>query len=94
MECEHVNSLQPAPPRAAGCEECLRMGMSWVHLRLCLTCGHVGCCDGSPGQHATRHLHATSHHVVASFEPGEHWARCCVDQAELDVPEQFEQYLR
>ena len=94
MLCEHEIDIDPLPPRTRGCEECLKTGTPWVHLRLCLTCGHVGCCDSSPGRHATRHAHATEHPVVASFEPGERWAWCYVDQIEVDVPEEFEPYLR
>ena len=95
MICEHEEGLEPVPPGTPeGCEECLRLGMPWVHLRLCLSCGHVGCCDSSPGRHATRHAHATAHPVAASFEPGERWAWCYVDQIEVDVPEEFEPYLR
>jgi hypothetical protein len=90
--CAREIGLEPAPPRtSAGCEECLRAGTSWVHLRLCLSCGHVGCCDSSPGRHATRHAR---HPVVASDEPGEHWAWCYVDQAEVDLPAQAVPYLR
>lgn len=96
MLCEHELELKPAPPRTpTGCEECLRAGnSSWVHLRLCLTCGHVGCCDSSPGRHATRHAHDTGHPVIASYEPGERWAWCYVDQSEVDLPELAEPYLR
>ena len=95
MICEHEEGLEPVPPRTPdGCEECLRLGTPWVHLRLCLSCGHVGCCDSSPGRHATRHAHTTEHPVAASFEPGERWAWCYVDQAEVNVPEEFEPYLR
>ena len=94
MICEHELGLEPNPPRSAGCEECLKLGTPWVHLRLCLTCGHVGCCDSSPGRHATKHFHHTSHPVVASYEPGERWAWCYVDQEELDVPEEFTPFLR
>ena len=72
MICQHLASAQPVPPRAQGCEECLRDGTQWVHLRLCLTCGHVGCCDSSPGRHATKHFHHSHHPVIASFEPSEH----------------------
>jgi len=63
-----------------GCEECLDRGDSWVHLRLCMTCGHVGCCDDSPNRHATRHFHATKHPVIKSFEPAERWAWCYLDE--------------
>jgi hypothetical protein len=95
MTCEHAAKVQPVPPRTpTGCEECLAAGTSWVHLRLCLTCGHVGCCDSSPGRHATRHAHATSHPVIASYEPGERWAWCYTDQVGVDLPPQAVPYLR
>jgi uncharacterized UBP type Zn finger protein len=94
MLCEHEQDLEPVGPRTKGCEECLRTGQRWVHLRLCLTCGHVGCCDSSPGRHATHHFHDSNHPVMASFEPGERWAWCFLDQEALEVPEQFEPYLR
>jgi uncharacterized UBP type Zn finger protein len=80
--CEHVPTA-PHAPRAAGCEECLASGMRWVHLRLCLSCGHVGCCDSSPGRHATRHYRTAHHPVVQSFEPGETWGWCYVDETML-----------
>ncbi|MGE2771806.1 UBP-type zinc finger domain-containing protein [Rhodococcus sp. 1.20] len=67
-------------PYPQGCEECLRLGTPWVHLRLCLTCGHVGCCDSSPGRHASAHAHAIGHPIVQSMEPGEDWRWCYVDQ--------------
>ena len=94
MTCEHIIDIDPVPARAPGCEECLKTGSRWVHLRLCLTCGHVGCCDSSPGRHATRHFHQTAHPVIASFEPGERWAWCYVDQATLEVPDTVTPYLR
>ena len=95
MTCEHAAKVRPVPPRTpTGCEECLAAGTSWVHLRLCLTCGHVGCCDSSPGRHATRHAHATSHPVIASYEPGERWAWCYTDQVGVDLPSQAVPYLR
>jgi uncharacterized UBP type Zn finger protein len=94
MLCEHEIGLNAIAPRTNGCEECLKTGMQWVHLRLCLSCGHVGCCDSSPGRHATKHFRHTTHPVIASFEPGERWAWCYVDEAELDVPPAFEPYLR
>lgn len=71
---------RPAP---GGCEECVKTGARWVHLRECLTCGHVGCCDSSPNKHATAHFHATKHPIVSSAEPGETWAWCYVDQRVL-----------
>jgi uncharacterized UBP type Zn finger protein len=83
-----------SPPRGAGCEECLKTGMKWVHLRVCLSCGHVGCCDSSPGRHATGHYLATTHPVMVSLEPGEHWAWCYVDSTTLEVPPDYARYLR
>ena len=71
-------------PSTPGCRECLEAGGVWVHLRLCLTCGHVGCCDSSPNQHATKHFHATEHPVIKSFEPGETWAWCYTDESFAD----------
>ena len=67
-------------PRTFGCQECLAQGEGWVHLRLCMSCGHVGCCDSSRNKHATRHFHATRHPVMKSFEPGEDWAWCYLDE--------------
>lgn len=81
--CAHISasaSEHPAPNTPAGCEECLAAGGRWVHLRLCLECGHVGCCDSSPGKHATAHFHGTGHPVIRSFEPGEAWRWCYVDE--------------
>jgi hypothetical protein len=83
--CSHVAEICPVEPHTPqGCEECLRTGSQWVHLRLCLSCGHVGCCDSSPGKHATKHFHATEHPMVRSFEPGEDWAWCYVDHLFLE----------
>ena len=92
--CTHLDQVEDVTPSGEGCEDCIPIGGRWVHLRLCMTCGHVGCCDSSPGKHATRHAHRTAHPVIASYEPGELWAWCYVDQMELDVPEQFWEYLR
>lgn len=80
--CDHlVEASSRAVPRTpSGCEECIEEGIVWVHLRLCLTCGHVGCCDSSIGNHATQHFHDTSHPVMRSFEPGEAWRWCYVDE--------------
>ena len=77
--CEHVSQIAEVTPSADGCEECLKIGGRWVHLRLCKTCGHVGCCDNSPNKHATKHYHATQHPVIKSFEPGEEWGYCYPD---------------
>ena len=78
--CHHLDESPRAKPRAKGCEECLKMGDRWVHLRVCLECGHVGCCDSSKNKHATKHFHATQHPLVQSIEPGENWIWCYVDQ--------------
>lgn len=79
-QCTHINEIQSVTPSANGCEDCLKTGDSWVHLRLCMTCGHVGCCDSSKNKHATRHFHSTRHPVIKSFEPGEDWGFCYPDQ--------------
>lgn len=86
MPCTHLTDPTPPTPSGDGCVECLRDGGTWVHLRLCQECGHVGCCDSSPGRHATAHAHATEHPVVRSFEPGEEWFYCYVDDVALEVP--------
>ena len=88
--CTHLEEVTPLAPRTDGCQECLEIGSWWVHLRLCLTCGHVGCCDSSPNRHATRHFHETTHPVIASLEPGERWAWCYVDEMMLDLPVRLE----
>ena len=71
------------PDEVAGCEECLAEGTKWLHLRMCQTCGHIGCCDNSPGKHATAHFHGTSHPIIRSAEPGEDWSWCYVDEVML-----------
>jgi uncharacterized UBP type Zn finger protein len=79
--CTHLSEVRDVEPRTPeGCEECLKIGSGWVHLRLCLSCGHVGCCDNSPNKHATKHFHETRHPIIRSFEPGEDWGWCYVDQ--------------
>jgi len=77
--CSHLEEAKDTAPRARGCEECLKTGDSWVHLRVCESCGHVGCCDSSPNRHATAHFHTTHHPVIRSIEPGEHWRYCYLD---------------
>lgn len=79
-QCHHLNQIREVNPHSRGCEECLKMGDTWVHLRLCLTCGHVGCCDSSKNKHATKHFHASNHPIIRSFEPGENWCWCYIDQ--------------
>lgn len=84
--CEHLGEVRDVTPRTpAGCEECLRKGTQWVHLRLCLECGHVGCCDNSVGKHATKHFHRTGHPIIRSFEPRENWGWCYVDELMFEL---------
>ncbi len=82
--CPHLKQIQDVSPNTDGCEECLKTGGQWVHLRLCMMCGHVGCCDSSPNRHATKHFHKTSHPIMKSLEPGEDWGWCFVDEVEFD----------
>jgi len=85
--CRHVDLEHTVKPSSWGCEDCLRMGASWVHLRLCMTCGHVGCCDQSPNRHATAHAHSNPDHpVIRSYEPHEDWWYCYVDDLMFDIP--------
>ena len=80
VTCTHLDQVTvERPDHVAGCEDCLKIGAHWVHLRVCRICGHVGCCDSSPNRHATAHAHETSHPIVTSVEPGEDWSYCYVD---------------
>ena len=85
--CTHLNhvTVRELPSSVDGCEDCLRIGGKWLHLRICLTCGHVGCCDNSPSRHASAHADATSHPIIRSLEPGEDWSWCYVDKVALVV---------
>jgi len=80
MTCEHLEQAKEIKPNSEGCEDCLKLRDEWVHLRLCLSCGHVGCCDSSKNKHATKHFNDTSHPVIKSAEQGENWKWCFVDQ--------------
>lgn len=84
MNCTHLSEIREVTPSAQGCEGCLKMGSGWVHLRICRTCGHVGCCDSSPNQHASKHFQESAHPIVQSFEPGEHWLWCYVDEVFIE----------
>src|ERR1700737_3229195 len=81
MSDPHLKEIRKVTPSADGCEDCLKIGATWVHLRLCLSCGHVGCCDSSPNRHATKHFQKSKHPIIQSFEPGEDWRWCYVDEA-------------
>ena len=83
--CNHLNQIKPVHPNTKGCEECLKIGQSWVHLRMCMECGHVGCCDSSIGKHATKHFHSTKHPIMRSIEPGETWYWCYVDELMFEL---------
>ena len=80
--CTHLDQIHVDPPQEVpGCEDCLKTGDRWVHLRVCRSCGHIGCCDSSPNKHASQHAAASGHAIVTSLEPGENWSWCYVDQA-------------
>jgi hypothetical protein len=84
VACEHLDQVKvfdvPTRAQVPGCEECLKIGGTWVHLRVCRTCGKVGCCDSSPNKHATAHAAAESHPILTSIEPGENWSWCVQDE--------------
>ena len=87
--CSHldqINLTEPAGP-VEGCEECLKSGGKWCHLRICLGCGHVGCCDSSPGHHATSHAQDSGHPIMSSIQPGEDWSWCFVDELVMRIPQ-------
>jgi uncharacterized UBP type Zn finger protein len=81
--CQHLDQIQDVKPNTQGCQECLETGGRWVSLRLCLSCGHVGCCDASPGKHATQHYKQTGHPIIQAIEGWENWRWCYVDKALL-----------
>ena len=78
--CTHLDTIRDVTPSAPGCEECLKIGDTWVHLRECLECGHVGCCDSSKNKHATKHFRKTGHPIVMSLQPDEDWKWCFIDE--------------
>ena len=81
-KCTHLDQVEYLEPQGeiAGCEDCLLIGAQWVHLRTCLTCGHVGCCDSSPNRHASKHAAEDDHPILRSVEPGEEWSWCVIDE--------------
>ena len=86
--CSHLATVQDVTPSSPGCEDCLRTGDSWVHLRICQACGHIGCCDSSPNKHATAHFDTRADHpIVRSYEPGEDWWWCYADEMAFEVPD-------
>jgi uncharacterized UBP type Zn finger protein len=80
--CSHLDQIEvrEVPADVEGCEECLKIGGSWVHLRMCMVCGKIGCCDNSPNRHATAHFEGSGHPLIESAEPGEDWSWCYVDE--------------
>lgn len=78
--CIHTKNIKDVRPSGPGCKECMATGDTWVELRLCLTCGHVGCCDSSKNKHATKHFHETQHPIIKSFQSGDDWVWCYLDQ--------------
>jgi uncharacterized UBP type Zn finger protein len=87
--CTHLDTIEltELPASVEGCEDCLASGTKWCHLRICLGCGHVGCCDSSPGRHATAHAESTGHPIMRSIQPGENWSWCFVDELALVIPQ-------
>ena len=87
--CSHLDTVEVTelPAAVDGCEDCLRVGGVWLHLRICLECGHVGCCDDSPGRHASQHAAASSHPIIRSLEPGEEWCWCFIDELGMLIPQ-------
>ncbi|HEY5252842.1 MAG TPA: UBP-type zinc finger domain-containing protein [Acidimicrobiales bacterium] len=84
--CTHLDQITNASPTATGCEDCLAAGRhDWVHLRVCQSCARVGCCDSSPGRHATAHFHSDAHPLIRSFEPGEEWYYCYLDDIAFEL---------
>jgi uncharacterized UBP type Zn finger protein len=85
--CTHLDRIEVTelPAETEGCEECLKTGGKWLHLRICLSCGHVGCCDDSPNRHASAHFRESSHPIIRSLEPGEDWSWCYVDDVALRI---------
>lgn len=85
LACSHLGDVRAVMPSAPGCEECLAIEDGWVHLRICMNCGHVGCCDSSKNRHATRHFRESGHPIIRSFQPGEAWGWCYADEAPLGL---------
>jgi uncharacterized UBP type Zn finger protein len=85
-EVEKSDEMVGPSPGTDGCIDCLAIGGRWLHLRRCLECGHVGCCDSSPNKHASAHFHTVGHPLVQSFEPGEEWIWCYADEESFELP--------
>ena len=86
MPDPHLAQIRDVTPSAEGCEDCLKIGARWLHLRMCTACGHIGCCDSSPNRHATAHAQRTGHLIIRSAEPGEDWFWCYEDEVAFEMP--------
>jgi uncharacterized UBP type Zn finger protein len=86
-QCAHLNQIRTTTTESRVCADCIKTGDRWVHLRLCLICGHVGCCDSSKNKHATKHFHSTKHPLIRSIEPGENWIWCYPDELMPTAPD-------
>ena len=87
--CAHLETVADVEPSSPGCEDCLRIGGTWMHLRMCMRCGHVGCCDQSPNRHASAHFNATGHPVIEGYDPPEGWGWCYVDEVFFDLSDRM-----
>ena len=85
VTCAHLDTVIEVTPSSNGCEDCQRIGGRWVHLRLCMHCGHVGCCDSSPNRHATAHARSSEHPIISSVEPGEDWSYCYIEDVMFEL---------
>jgi len=90
-KCKHLDQIKFTSTNKHVCEDCVKIGDTWVHLRMCMLCGNVACCDSSKNKHATKHFHATRHPIIKSFEPGEDWGWCYIDQLMLDFSDVVQQ---
>lgn len=94
--CSHIKEIHDVTPKTTGCEECLKTGDAWMHLRICMECGHIGCCDDSKNKHATKHFHETGHPIIFSFEHGETWGYCYEDdfafETNVSMRDRYEPY--
>jgi len=97
-ECAHLDQIKEVTPNSEGCAECIALGDTWIHLRMCRTCGHVGCCDESKNKHASRHFYEMDHPIIKSLEPDEGWSWCFIDEVVVEFetapPEQGGGLLR
>lgn len=82
--CTHLDQIEAVTPSSQGCEDCLKLSDTWLQLRMCMSCGHVGCCDSSKNKHATKHFRATDHPLIQTYQPDEDWIYCYVDEVVME----------